>query len=101
MYYYQYDAMVQDGTRREVVTYLLKTSTPFKGRDIMECLDFQRRFLRTLVEFTEVVSEKLTYMTEPMAVKVMNNRGMAMESIPLVSFQEWRTDCSIDVKWRT
>ena len=86
MYYYQYDGVLRDGRRQEHVTYVLKSTTAFKGKDVAECLKFQESYLRTQLKFDSILINKLTYLTEPMAVALMKQRGMSLNSIPSVEF---------------
>ena len=86
MFYYQYDALLEDGNRQEHVSYMLKSSTYFRGRDIQECLEFQHNYLKTVLKFTNMVSSKLTPRTEDWVVGEMKHRGLSMKSIPSVEF---------------
>ena len=88
MYYYQYDAVLQDGLRQETITYLLKTSTAFKGKDVGDCLKFQEEYLCTVLKLDRVLIKKLTYLTEPMAVTKCKEMGIGMNQIPTVDFCE-------------
>jgi hypothetical protein len=84
MFYYQIDALLQDGNRQEHVSYMLKSSTYFRGKDVHECLEFQKNYLKKVIKFDKVVLIKLTVRTEDWTIGEMKSKGLSMKSIPSV-----------------
>lgn len=87
MVYYQYDAILMDNNKQEHVSYVLKTPTHFSGRDITECLAFQREYLKTVLKFDKVVLAKLTLISEARAAGIVNRNGLSTKSIPYVEIK--------------
>jgi hypothetical protein len=88
MHYYQYDALLRDGIRQEHVSYVLKSPTLFKGKDIQECLQFQHQYLTTVLKFDELQVGKLSFISESQAEWIVKQNGMSIKSIPSVEFCE-------------
>jgi hypothetical protein len=88
MFYYQYDALLKDRNRQEMVGFVFKSPTYFSGTDIQQCHQFLREYLRTVIKHDSVMSDKLTYLSEHQAAGISKNRGFAIESIPCVMMEE-------------
>jgi hypothetical protein len=85
-HYYQYDAIFEDGERKEHVSYMLKSSTYFRGKDITECLGFQAQYLATVFKFDKLIVAKLTPRSAGYTATAMKAKGLSIESIPCVEF---------------
>jgi hypothetical protein len=88
MFYYQYDAILQDGIHKQHVGYVLKSTTCFKGKEMAECQAFQREYLATTIKHDSVVSDMMTLIPAAGIDYHMKRRGMSMESIPQVQMHE-------------
>jgi len=95
MVYYQFDALLQDNNKQEHVSYVLKTATHFRGKDITQCIAFQKEYLKTVFKFDNIVLAKLTEISEAQAAGIMNRNGLSMKSIPSVEFAENGTGLAV------
>ena len=86
MYYYQYDAVVRDGKENQRVTYLIKSLTELSEQDMVDCLEFQLIYLKTVILFDAMLVNSLTQISEIKATKEMRYIGKCLKDVPTVHY---------------
>lgn len=85
MFYYQCSVTVLDGKRIFSFVYMIKTPTVLKFSEIVDCREFQRLYLKTVIKFDEMVSITLTPVLPLLVDAKLESLGLSRELIPVVT----------------